>query len=131
MTMSLAELFHACNLAGVQLARHGTQLKLRSGTPGAISEGIRDAALEHKAELLRLLPDLERTKELFPGPREREQGMASPVPGGQGQAPALGINSFVRFDDRPALTPDPEHLAEHQAIEQEGCGRTDPEMLQQ
>jgi len=53
--MTLAELFHAVNLAGIRLANVGGRLQLRPA--GAVTEAIRAAAAEHKAELLAIMPE--------------------------------------------------------------------------
>jgi hypothetical protein len=51
--MTLAELFHAINLAGVRLANVAGRLELRGP---AIPPAVRAGAAEHKEVLLSLLP---------------------------------------------------------------------------
>jgi hypothetical protein len=53
--MTLPDLFHAVNLAGIRLANVDGQLLLR-GHVGSVTPVIRAGAAEHKAELLALLP---------------------------------------------------------------------------
>jgi hypothetical protein len=53
--MTVAELFHCVNLAGVRLVNIAGELRLR-GPAGVITAEIRAGATEHKATLLSILP---------------------------------------------------------------------------
>jgi hypothetical protein len=82
--MSLAELFHALNLAGVGIVAAGGKLQLRPA--GAVTLTLRDAVAGHKSILLALLPQAAAAQ---PGKSERQADYHTAEPSAM-RAPPIG-----------------------------------------
>lgn len=102
--MNLAELFHACNLAGVRLANVGGRLELRGPS---IPADVKAGAAEHKETLLTLLPPV-------PAPAMLRKNEESPF-----GAP-VDLSSFFR---NPTTEPDAVQVEERTAIQAESEGK--------
>ena len=110
--MNLAELFHACNLAGIRLANVGGQLELRGL---AIPCDVKAGAAEHKKTLLALLPPIPEPSPTLSsfvrsplGDTDAEERLAIQAEG-CGQLPADALpRAFVEWDKiiaEPAVGP--------------------------